>query len=292
MTQPVTTDNFLERFKTGSLAAAEMPLQREPLLAQHDGYKAHPLLRDFVASNGGHCHRPDHLAIADLLIPLAVRTFRDAVLDDRISDVRNLLEADPDLVGAEFTAGRGIAQAIHHWRSVAIGEFLLDSGADIDARTTLQIAGETALVTQLRFGTVDGVRLLLSRGADPNCGVLKFMPSDTMPVLVTLLIEHGWDINEGAGTRTLLHHDANHGHGKKVRILLDHGADPNARDGAGQTALHLIASRGVGKEAIRALVKVGADIDSRDDQGQSPLDLARQAKRPAAAEELIGLGAE
>ena len=118
------------------------------------------------------------------------------------------------------------------------------------------------------------------------------MPSAQMPVLTKLLLDHGWDINEAPGGRTLLHHDANHGHGSKVRILLEHGADPNIKNGRGQTAVHLIAARGVGQEAIHALVKSGADINVRDNEGNTPLDLARRAKRPTAAHVLIELGAE
>ena len=144
-----------------------------------------------------------------------MRSFRDAVL------------ADAGLASAEFTAGRGIAQAMHHWRSTAIGALLLEAGAEIDVLTTRH---ETPLAMQVRFGTVEGTRFLLERGASPNLGTIKVMPSSSMGVLVELLQEHGWDINEGAGRRTLLHHDANHGHGEKVRLLLDHGADPNARD--------------------------------------------------------------
>ena len=87
---------------------------------------------------------------------------------------------------------------------------------------------------KLRFGSEADVRFLLERGADPNRGPIKFMPSASMPALVALLLEHGWNINEGDGQRTLLHHDANHGHGKKVRVLLDFGADPNVRDAAGR----------------------------------------------------------
>ena len=90
--------------------------------------------------------------------------------------------------------------------------------------------------------------------------------------------------------RTLLHHDANHGHGAKVRVLLDHGADPNARDGVGRTALHLVAARGAGRDAIRALVRAGADIEILDESGNTPLDYARRAKRRTAERELVSLG--
>ncbi|MYF30374.1 MAG: hypothetical protein F4029_11050 [Gammaproteobacteria bacterium] len=131
--------------------------------------------------------------------------------------------------------------------------------------------------------------LLLERGADPNLGPIKFMPSAAMAEAIPLLLRHGWDIDQGAGDRTLLHHDANHGHGAKVRILLAHGADPNVLDAAGRTPLHLLGARGTGRDAIRALARAGADLHVRDDAGHTPLDYARRAGQRSAERELLRL---
>ncbi len=284
-------DAFLSMFERGDLAAARSYIHGHPSIGRYDGYEAHPLLREFVGRNHGHCYKPAHRAIADLLIPSRVRSFRDAVMSDRIEDVRAQLVADPKLARAEFTGGRGIAQAIHHWRSIAVGRLLLDSGADIDALTTVGCAGETPLMMQLRFGTLEGVRFLLERGADPNLGGLKHTPSRSMAEGLNLLLRHGWDINEQVGCRTLLHHDANHGHGRRVRLLLEHGADPDIRDAEGRTALHLVSARGVSGEAIRALVEAGADLNARDHEGRTPLDHAEPARSRAATRTLVELGA-
>ena len=283
--------SFLAAFRAGDVAAAKEVLARTPGLAAHGGFKAHPLLRACVRANDGHCYRKAHLEIAELLIPAAVRSFRDAVPGDRLADVLARLHADEALVSTEFTAGRGIAQAIHHWRSIAVAELLLASGADIDAQTTVHFNGDTPLCLKLRAGDTTAVRFLLEQGADPNRGPLKFMPSASMREMTALLIERGWDINQGAGERTLLHHDASHGHGEKVRILLDFGADPNSRDAADWTPLHVLAVRGTGGNAIRALTLAGADLEARNENGNTPLDLARKAKQRTAERELLALGA-
>ena len=106
---PTADESFLAVFARGDLGAAWAFIDSHPSIGRFDGYKAHPLLREFVARNCGHCYKASHRAIADLLIPDRVRSFRDAVMSDRIEDVRDQLAVDPRLVRAEFTGGRGIA---------------------------------------------------------------------------------------------------------------------------------------------------------------------------------------
>ena len=282
---------LLAMFERGDLEAARAFIDSRPQLSGYDGTAAHPLLREFVRRNCGHCYKPAHRAIADLLIPERVRDFRDAVMADRIEAVRTGLSEDPELVHAEFTGGRGIARAIHHWRSVSVGRLLLDGGADLNIRTTVGCAGETPLMMQLRFGTVEGARYLLENGAEPNLGGLKHTPSASMAEGLELLVGHGWDINERVGGRTLLHHDANHGHCKRVRLLLDLGADPNLQDGEGRTALHLVCARGTGSDTVRALIEAGADPDARDHEGRTPQNYAASTRGRTAYDALMKYGA-
>ncbi len=276
----------------GDIDSAKTYVVTHSHLAHYNGYQPHPLLIEFVSRNCGHCYRPAHRAIADLMIPERVRNFRDEVMADRIENVQSLLAEDSQLVQSEFTGGRGIAQAIHHWRSIPVGRLLLDSGANINALNTVGCAGESPLMMQLRFGTLEGVRFLLDRGANPNLGGLKHTPSASMAEALELLIRHDWDINERVDERTLIHHDTNHGHGGRVRLLLDHGANPDITDTSGRTALHLVSARGVGTETIRALVEDGANLYARDHEGRTPLDFAVSARSQAAFRTLSELGAQ
>ena len=58
-----------------------------------------------------------------------------------------------------------------------------------------------------------------------------------------------------------------------VKLCLDRGADINAADDSGQTALHVAAAQR-GDDFVRFLVRSGAALDATDKQGRTPLDVA------------------
>ena len=73
-------------------------------------------------------------------------------------------------------------------------------------------------------------------------------------------------------------------------MLLDAGADANARDRYGDTPLH----RALGKghvEVVRALLDAGADVNARDDFGDTPLRLAAGKGHVEVARALQDAGA-
>ena len=64
-----------------------------------------------------------------------------------------------------------------------------------------------------------------------------------------------------------------------VQRLLEAGADIDARDAQGRTAV-MAATHGNRVDAVRALIEAGADIDIRDDRHGQPLPVRRR-RRPA-----------
>ena len=102
---------------------------------------------------------------------------------------------------------------------------------------------------------------------------------------------------------TALHWAARAGALQCLALLLENGAEANARNKARRTALHLAAEgamshHGAGpdnprqEEAIRLLAKYGADLNAQDGKGRTPLHRATYEGRVAAAEALLAAGAD
>jgi hypothetical protein len=67
-----------------------------------------------------------------------------------------------------------------------------------------------------------------------------------------------------------------------VKALLKHGADANALDDTGQSALHW-AVRDAEVESVRLLIEAGADVNTKDNEGRTPLSRVRIVDSPPGA---------
>ena len=140
---------------------------------------------------------------------------------------------------------------------------LLARGADPDARMAsstetrtifthqwLYEAGATPFLRAAQSGDLTLLRLLLAHGADPSVATTN----GTTPLMVASGI--GWVEGvtyEWSREETL----------DTVRLLIDLGADVNAVDDDGRTALHGAAHKGR-NDVVRVLVENGADLAARD----------------------------
>src|SRR5260221_6343775 len=70
-----------------------------------------------------------------------------------------------------------------------------------------------------------------------------------------------------------LHTASRHGHLGVVLLLLDHGADVNAKMQGHSTALHLASQRGY-LEIVEALLKQGASVGVQDEDDRTPSQVA------------------
>lgn len=78
---------------------------------------------------------------------------------------------------------------------------------------------------------------------------------------------------------TPLMHAALYGTQECLRFLLDQGADPNARNSAGVTALMWAVGE---VDKVRLLVSRGADVNAKSHEGKTPLLMAAQSDRNTA----------
>lgn len=134
------------------------------------------------------------------------------------------------------------------------------------------------------------VDLLIDAGYEINLRdwyVLVGQGPKRFDVLLKGFLAKGWDINarqkHRRGLWTPLHWVVQRGLTNGIACLLANGADPNVTDDRGQTPLHFIAQKGVGKNQAALLIEHGADPNARDDAGQTPLDYAKKAKRKTVA---------
>jgi ankyrin repeat protein len=163
----------------------------------------------------------------------------------------------------------------------AVVEYLLSQGADPNRQTNE--GGHAVLLGVAYFNHLECVRLLLGAGADPNAVV----PETGETVLHGALIGLG----EAASAADRF---------GVVKLLIEHGADPNRctilgraslafwRDvrTRGETPLHRAAAYAP-EETVRYLLGAGAEKTVRDANGDSPQSWASWHWRPKQIIDLL-----
>ncbi len=216
-----------------------------------------------------------------------------ATMRGHVQFARYLLEqgADPDASGPGYTplhfaAGRWESTFTHDYPA-APGEWsvlgglptaaartelitaLLEHGADPNTRVAGRlplmargaIGGATAFYLAAGAGDVDTMRLLLDNGADPSLATERLETALMAAAGKMLMLRVG----SGVGFRR-----PESRHVAAARLCLEVGAELNAADQAGNTALHVAAMKGF-DPMIEFLVAEGAAVNAKDRRGDTPL---------------------
>lgn len=187
----------------------------------------------------------------------STQTFFDAVRAGDLHALSELLEADPSLARLRDEAGLSpILVAGYHGRREAMA-LLASYAPDMEA-------GDAAAV-----GDVRRLRALL----------------DADPAQAAAFSVDGW---------TPLHLAAFFGRGEAVRLLLERGAAASARSGnpMANTPLHAAMAGRLDLDGVRALLDGGAETDARQHGGFTALHAAAMHGDAATARLLLEHGAD
>ncbi|KAH8987324.1 ankyrin repeat-containing domain protein [Lactarius akahatsu] len=188
---------------------------------------------------------------------------------------------------------------------VGIARLLLEHGTDVHARDEDH---DTALHLAAYWGRPEFAQVLLECGTSPNTKnkwgetplhVLsrgEYKSQEHGVSIARLLLEHGTDVHtrdEDHGTT--LHSAAFGGRLGLAQVLLQCGANPNAKNKWGETPLHLLSrgkyypqEHGVG--IARLLLERGADVNALDKDQFTPFYFASYFRRFDIAQLLFEYG--
>lgn len=219
--------------------------------------------------------------------------------EQEMQRIRDIVTADPTSIGRLDSGGNTPLHLAVINNYMPLIDWLKDHGADPNARGRY---GETPLLTSvIHDRSSDGrvILTLLRMGADVN-GANEY--GDTplhraayhgLTDKARLLLKHNADVSRRAqrGEMPLLYAARPEGHPDTVLALLEGGADVNAADYFGMTALHGAAMIG-NVEVARVLIEKGrADLNRQTLDGSTPLHIAAVSGKTAFVQFLLDQGA-
>ena len=224
-----------------------------------------------------------HGASANLKADSGKIPLRTAIDSGDPACCRVLLEHGAD-ANATFENGMpALCYADYFQSDPTLIALLLDHGANL---TTCDSSGENALQIALRANHLDMARLLVARGAPRH--VFDAVMLGDVPTLERLL-HNGANIDED--DRSIPLQDAIAAKNfMAVRLLLQHKANVEAKDGSGLTPL-LNAVDANNLPMVRLLLEHGANVEAKHSYGATPLLNAVSADSVPMVQLLLHYGA-
>ena len=218
---------------------------------------------------------------------LGVTPLMCAVLSDQYAFMQIAEGAN---VNSVSTDGSG---ALHGARSKEYTELFIQEGADVNLK---EHNGQMPLHSAIAlYGSIDCSLSLLSAGADVNA---KYKKEET-PLsvgtvqIIELLLEKGANVNafDSLG-RSALYHAAERGNNAVLQLLLSRGADVNAVNPNKKEYSLIEAVSSTHEECMEILLQAGADVNALNSRNETALMRAAFGNRLDFVKLLLQAGAE
>ncbi len=182
-----------------------------------------------------------------------------------------LLSLGADISARNSDDERSILHAAAMGGDVEIARTLLADGLDVNVPDR---TGEAPLHCAAIYGNLPVGRFLIERGAKLEAASEGATPLDeairyNRPAFVQFLLSQGAKPSPNA-----LHEASQDADVTIVKLLLDAGLDPNARDERGWTPLHVAMDWGK-NDTANLLLSRGADPNAKNKDGKTPADVGR-----------------
>lgn len=207
--------------------------------------------------------------------------FFEAATGGDVSKVRAMLQADPSLARAKDENGVSVIMKSTYYGKKDVVAALLESGVELDIFEAVA-TGQAERVASLVAKDQSIVNAYSADGFAP----LGFAVFFGQPEVVTALIAAGADVNQSSRESMKVTPLASAAAAKQTgiaRLLIEHGANVNARAAGGHIPLHEASANG-NIELVRLLIEKGADVNAKTDDGKTPLDFAIEYKREEVVE--------
>lgn len=215
---------------------------------------------------------------------------KEAASRGETETVRELLDAGVPLepkpapkpeeldMGVRFEGVGWLNAASHHPKTLQVLIDALASKEDQDDK-------DLALAGAASSGSVEAARALIEYGANPNANLGK----------VTVIENAGGMTMGAPGAGSVLIYAAESGNPEMVREILRYHPKLEQRDREGKTAVFAAGEyryeveESKRAECVRLLIEAGADVNARDNEGNTPL---HETFLTAVEQELLKLGAD
>ncbi len=214
--------------------------------------------------------------------------FLAAVQQGSLEQVTRLLSQDPALASARAENGLSAVLVAAYYRHPELAHLLAERRHDLDIFEASAV-GDLERVKSLLGDHPELANAVALDGFQPLGLACFFGHYD----IARFLIENGAEVNSPSRNDqkvTPLHSAAASRSLDIAGLLLDHGADPDARQEGDFTPLHEAAANGQ-LELVSLLLAHGADINLSQKPGQTALTFAQKAGHQSVVDFLLTHGA-